>query len=160
MEAVREWAVALCAAAVLCAGAQIITPDEKKGKWMRIVFASVMLCAMVLPLARISGCRLSYDSNISDYSPDRRLCEAIEEQTASAVSSTVCRLVEDCLLGYDVEAEDISVSMDISDDGCISIGQITVRTAYPAGKSPEDIADYLYSRLGLKAEVITVEESE
>ena len=160
MEALREWAVALCGAAVLCAGAGIIAPDEKQNRRLRMILASVMLCAVVLPLARLTACDVRYDIADEPFRPDSRLCSAIEQQTASAVSGAVQELVSDCLEDLSVEAEDISVVMDISEDGCISIGQVAVRAAETGGRSASEIEDVLYSRLGLKAEVTTSEEEK
>ncbi len=158
MDALREWAVALCAAAVLCAAAGIIAPEEKSGKGLRIILASVMLCAVVIPLGRMTGCEFRYDSHDAEYVPDKRLCETIEQQTADAVSGRVEELISGCLDELSVEAEDIAVDMDISDDGCISIGQVTITVTEPYAADAVSIADALYCRLGLKAEVITPEE--
>ena len=158
MGAVREWATALCAAAVLCAGAEIIAPDEKKSKGMRIILASVMLCALILPLAHITDSGFSCGGSSDVYVPDRRLCTLFEDQTAAAAGDAVRNLAADCLKDYGVSAEEISVNMDISDDGCISIGQITVRTGSECVKSADGISEFIFSRLGLKAEVIIGEE--
>ncbi|MBE6759970.1 MAG: hypothetical protein E7554_07770 [Ruminococcaceae bacterium] len=161
MDGLREWAIALCAAAVLCAAAEMIAPSDKNGKGIRVIAAGVMLCAVILPLSRMdcSGFR-DITLGAEAFEPDTRLCAAIEQQTADAVSGTVESLVSDCLRRLGVEWEDISVVMDISEDGCISIGQITVRTAAGQTVSQEETESELYSRLGLSAEVITAEESQ
>lgn len=160
MEALREWAAALCAAAVLCAASGMTAPEEKNGRGIKTIFAAVILCTVVLPLTNLNVCGIISLPDAEKYTPDSRLCSAFEQQTASAVSSAVRELAADCLAPFGVEAEDISVTADISSDGCISIGRIAVAAEAGSGISAREITDALYGRLGLDAEVIMTEEDK
>jgi len=160
MDAVREWAIALCAAAVLCAAAGMISPGQRSGKGMRVLTAAVMLCAVVLPLARMDVCSADNYRIDGEFCPDSRLCAAVERQTADAMSRAVCELVGAQLEQMGVEAEDIEAVMDISDDGCITIGKVRVIAARQDNIDSAVITDTLFSRLGLKAEVIIAEVSQ
>ena len=79
MDAIREWAIALCTSAVLCAAAGMIAPEEKNSRGMKIILASVMLCAVVLPLTKLTECNADFVRSAEEYLPDSRLCTAVEQ---------------------------------------------------------------------------------
>lgn len=159
MDAVREWAVSLCAAAVLCAAAGMLAPEDKQGKCFRTVLSAVMLCLMISPLSRIKECSGSTDGYTAvPEQTGSELFELVERQTADAMSASVSNLVGHELDELGVSAREIYVVMDISQDGCISIGQVTVALDGSDADRAGEVRSRLYAQLGLDAEITVMEE--
>lgn len=159
MEWLKEWALALCAAAVMCAVFEMMSSSGKNSKAFRLVTASVMLCVIISPLSRMGSCMNDFDSFIAaPAETGERLCSAIEEQTRRAMTGAVEQIVRQCAGSLGVELEEISVGMDISGDGCITIGQVTAVIAGTDRKTADRLENDLESVYGIQSEVLTAEE--
>lgn len=158
METVREWGIALCAAAVLCAVFGMIVPEGKMSKQLRTIMSMVVLCVILSPVSTISDCSRRLESvSAEPVLADSELSGLIEEQTASAMSDAVCRLVSSELEEMNISPRNISVCVDISPTGCISIGQVeVVLEETEAGMAPA-VRERLHEQLGLSAAVTTEE---
>ena len=159
MDGIREWAAALCAAAVLCAAFGMVTPEGKQGKCFRLVLSILVLCLIVSPLSELKGCTKSAENFFTQpASAESELMSLVESQTVSAISDSVSRLVADELEELGITAQEICVGMDITEDGCISIGQVVIVAAHKDSLAAGTIIDRIYNRLGLTAQVRTAEE--
>lgn len=158
MDSLKDWAIALCAAAVMCAAAEMIVPCEKQNRAMKMLISTIMLCLLVKPLTDLCSCSFDASDIYSpDYEPNRRLCATVETQTADAVTDSIKTLIGGVAEDEECSVKDISISVNILDDGCISIGQITVVLAAEHAGNVGHLKGELFSRLGLDAEVITEE---
>ena len=159
MGAAREWASALCAAVIMCAAVNMISPGEKRVRCFRMVLSAVMLCLLVSPLSGISSCRYRMDRLESEPPwTDSGLLELVEEQTSQAMSRSVCGLVRAELEEMGIAAEEITAHMDISPDGCITIGQVRVSSGSIDEDRRAEIISRLYERLGMDVELICAED--
>ncbi len=158
METVREWGIALCAAAVLCAAGGMIAPDGKQAKYLKTIMSAVVLCVILSPVSMLSDCSRRLESAYAaPVLADSELSGLIEEQTATAMSDAVSRLVRSELEGMNICPENISVSVDISPTGSISIGQVEVVLGRAEAGRAAEVSRRLYDRLGLNAAVTTEE---
>ena len=155
MDGVREWAAAICAAAVLCGGAGMLAPEGKQAKSLKMILSVVFMCVLLSPLGSLSSCRSGLGDIASPTSyAESGLLDLVEEQTAGAMSGSVETLVSDQLEMLGFTAEEITVDMDISGDGCISIGQVVVTVNGADDAALAVISERLYDRLGLNAKVV------
>lgn len=159
MEAVREWAVTICAAAVLCAAVSGLAPESRLTKGLGIVLAAVMLSALASLAAAVGDIKIDTEKlSMHFFAEESELNDLVERQTADAVEDAVRRLIARRLESNGISAEDIRVETDISDDGCISIGQVTVITAGTDEAHRRETAELLSDMLGINAEVAVSEE--
>jgi len=159
MEYVKEWAVSLCSAAVLCSAVSILSPKKNIEGMIKPVMTCVMLCLLILPLSRIKGCEYEFEpSRIHDNENSSELIRTVEEQSSRMISESIEQMIMDELNCIGVYPKNILVDMDISDDGCISIGQITVMHSADADGSM--IERELRSRLGLNVRTQITEEGQ
>jgi len=158
MQSALEWAAALCAGVVMCAAFGIIRPGGKQSAAFRMVTSAAMLCILISPLSELGGCAVRVKDFISAPSePDNRLCRTVEEQTSRAMKEAVEGIVTRCAEEIGLAAGEISVMMDISEDGCISIGQVTVVLAEGTESDAAALRDRLDREYGLSAEVNIME---
>ncbi len=159
MEALKEWAAALCGAVVLCCAANLIAPEGKNRKMMQAVLSLVMLCVLISPLRTINSCRTDFSALEKQVTePGERLLDTVEQQTCDRIEMSLNDLVESELYSMDIIPEKISVDTDISPDGCISIGQVTVTVRSSSADQCGRIKDILKQRLGLDAETLISED--
>jgi len=158
MESIKEWAISLCGAAALCATVGMIAPEGKTGKCMKLVMTLVVLCLMLSPLSQIGSCSADLKDHISlPAETDSDLLRLVEEQSAEAISRSVNYVIEEQLETLGVHAKEINVSVDSSDDGCITISQADA-IVQNEGHDLREIERTLGGRLGF--EVILCWEAE
>ncbi len=159
MDGLKEWATALCAAAVLCCGAGLALPSGKHRKMMQTVLSLVMLSVLLAPAASLKGCRSDVERQLGKItSRDSRLLETVENQTSVLIESGLERLVRDELSRMNIFPQEIIVSTDINSQGCISIGHITVVTDNAGIARKNEIVQALKNCLGLDADVVAQED--
>lgn len=126
MDVLREWAVSFCAAALICGAVSTVSAGGRMEKSIKLVLALVMLCILVGPLRDIKACGVDASQlAASPLGTSEKLETVIDSQLKSATSQAVESLVERELRLLGCEVYDISAQTDISQDGCISIGQVT-----------------------------------
>lgn len=161
MDTIREWAAALCAVVVLCCAANLSAPEGKNSRMLRAVLSLVMLCTLISPLGEIKSCRLEVDrleQKLSS-SEDRLMC-TVEQQTCDMINWSLTDLIEDELYSIDIIPEKIYIDMDISEDGCISIGQVTVTVKNSDAARCGRIEETLRGRLGLDVQTLIPEDEQ
>jgi len=159
MEMLKEWAAALCGAVVLCCGANLIVPDGKNSKMMKMVLSLVMLCVLVSPIRTINSCRTDFfDIEKQVTEPGEQLLDTVEQQTCDKIKTSINDLIKSELYAEDIIPEKIFIDMDISPDGCISIGQVAVTVKSSLADQCGRIKDILKHRLGLDAETLISED--
>ena len=125
MEAIRNWALTVCGAAVLCTVLRWVFPDTAIGRQGRMVLPCVFLCALLLPL---QGLRLSVNQiNFTQQSADvERLESRLHSQMIAQVNDTLLAMTNQALNTHGFSAKKVTADMDIGEDGRIDMGQITL----------------------------------
>lgn len=158
MDAVGEWAAAVCAAAVFCAAINIAAPKGAFEKAMKIALAAFALCVLLVPVAGLSECKKTLsDVYVEEYERDGDFERLVLEQSADIAGGSVKRLVERELELMGIASYSVEVITDIEADGSISIGQTTV-TAERNGATAYEIRSRLSEKLGIEAEVKLLED--
>ena len=140
MADIKNWAITICAVSVLSAVLNMLIPDGKYEKVLRLCIAAFAICACLGTLGGAVSCDVLKDiKSISVESENRELEKRIESQMNSTVQTAVY---------------EIMISMDNNKDGSISIGHITVVLINEPAVRCTEIKIMLKESLGLD---ITVE---
>lgn len=128
MESVREWAAAVCCACLLGAMLSMVFPSGSSKRLLGMIVSLMMLCVLLKPFKAVRD----FSVGIRHYSFDAGQCENTEFETAleSSAKNIYASYLEQNLRrvldGANISYKSVAVTMDNSEDGCISIGQVEV----------------------------------
>lgn len=124
MESLRGWAIAVCAAAVLCTLLHRFFPETSLGQQGRMLLPCLFLLAVFAPLP---GVTLSFPKTSPQSVEDASALQArIYQQTVVTVNETLLSMANQALDSYGVQAKKVVADINITEDGRINMGQITV----------------------------------
>ena len=124
METLRGWAIAVCAAAVLCTLLHRLFPETSLGRQGRLLLPCLFLLAVFAPLP---GVTLTVPEAQTQAAEDTQALRArMLQQTVATVNKTLLAMANQALDSYGVQAKKVVADMDIAEDGRINMGQITV----------------------------------
>ncbi len=156
MEAIKSWALIICFASVACTMLEIITPDGKMEKMMKLVFGVFMLCAIITPLITtlknidISLKTNDYEYNIKEY----------KNEFDTKINEVAIDKIKDLVLNelslINIKPRKIDVFMDMKDKDCISIKEITVTLDKQNLNKQEEVKKVIEEKLGIKTNIIVV----
>ncbi len=131
MTALKEWAISVCTVLVISSAISLVSPDDKTEKLMNTCISLFVLLVLMAPLAHLSGCafpELNIESEVNESieTNNDSLTNCIEMQAAEQLSDTAEKLISARLAEIRIIPDEITVIMDTSDNGCISIGQIFI----------------------------------
>lgn len=159
MEGLRQWAMSVCTAALLCGLLQRLFPDTGIGRQGRLLLPCVFLCAFLSPLAGVTGDAL-IPAVSQTASPDAEgLSARMQQQLVVQVNNTLLQMVNQALEGHGFEAKKVVTDMDIDDDGRIHMGQITVYVDEDTARWSTAIRQIARQRLGTDVVVARWEET-
>ena len=151
MDAVRSWAIALCAAAIGCTLLQILAPKDGMGRIFKLLIAAFFLCCLAAPLLQIKNLTRLDFSGLPDEVASGVLQQRVNEQAVSQINAA---LEEE---RYGIEMEKIAVETDTSADGSIYIRQVVVSLDKKNANRAAEVRQILESRLGVDVTVQTPE---
>ncbi|MCY1714226.1 stage III sporulation protein AF [Caproiciproducens galactitolivorans] len=157
MNAVREWSAAICLAALVATLLQSLVPGGSMERMVRFVVGAFMICAIIVPLAKIApqiGTKFQTDA------PSRansQLEGTVDKQISEAAQASIKNLVITELNNIGVKCKNVRVFMDTNEDGSISINKVVVTLAKGYSSDCEKASAHLKKVLGLKMEVIADE---
>ena len=154
MDAVREWAIGLCAAAVAVAAMQGLIPKKGSGATFRVLLTAFFLCVFTAPLLNFQGIGQLHLSALPAEVQNDLLEETVERQLRQQVSAAVEEIVGGVLAGYNVSADKVETTMDIEDDGGIYIVNVRVTFSGQVGGAAT-LRRRLEERLGVPVFVVT-----
>ena len=124
MDAIRGWAIALCAAAVGCSLLHMLAPKNGMGKLFKMIIAAFFLCSLLAPLLSLKNVlRLDVQALPESVSADA-LQEQVNDQVVRQINAALLRVTNETLKNYGTQAEKVTASTDTSEDGGICITQI------------------------------------
>lgn len=124
MDGLRGWALAVCAAAVLCTLLHRLFPETSLGQQGRMLLPCLFLLAVFAPLP---GVEISIPETQEQTTVDTQALHArIQQQTAATVNKTLLSMANQALASYGVQAKKVVADINITEDGRIHMGQITV----------------------------------
>ena len=124
MDAVRAFAVAVCAGALVCALLWHIVPSKGSGRVYRLLLAGFFLCCFLSPLTRLSGIEWPALPASLSITGSGALEQRVTEQLAAQVRSRAAEVARLALEAQNIQPDKIDVSVDTGPDGSIYIAQI------------------------------------
>ncbi len=121
MEAIRDWILSICIAAVAASIVKIIAPSGGIQRTMKVISAVFMLCIIISPL--IGEVSFNFEKELDKVQiPSRsEFSESIEEQTDIYTKAQLQKLMETYLQKEGIERARISIIMERDEDSRISI---------------------------------------
>ena len=159
MDDLRQWAVTVCAAAVVCTLLRRLFPDTLLGQQGRLLLPCVFLCALLTPLPGLfSGGELP---EISPVQPGDTLAleSRMKQQLVARVNASLLEMANQALVGYGWQAKKVVADMDIGEDGCISMGQITVYVDKETARFASAVRQVVEKRLGTEVTLALWEDT-
>ena len=159
MEGFRRWAAVVCGAAVLCTLLRRLFPDTLLGQQGRTVLPCVFLCALLAPLpGMLSGLALP-ELPTAGLTDTAALETRMKQQLTAQVNASLLAMANQALESYGWSAKKVVTDMDIGEDGCISMGQITVYVDERIARSATAVRQVVEKRLGTPVTVAVWEEN-
>ena len=151
MEAIKNWAFSVCAAAICGGILNMLLPEGNAQKTYKAVFCVFFLCVLSAPLSEIK---------IPDFEKLAENIEIIETQNGNEFNEISAefikkQIIEDTsaiLLQENIAEKDISVKVNISEDGSIDINKFVLTLGY--SEYPDALVRRIYQKTGIEPEII------
>ena len=160
MDGIRQWAIAVCAAAILCTLLRQLFPDNRLGEQGRMLLPCLFLCVLLSPIFKGFA-----DVKLPDFTAENALnttqmTAQMREQMKAQVNDTLLQMVNQALDGYGWSAKKVEADMDIAADGSISMGRITLFVDEDVARRATAVRQVAEKRLGTMVEVTVWQERE
>lgn len=159
MDTLRDWTLAVCAAAVACTILSGLFPDTGLGRQSRPLLAAVFVCVLLAPwIGRKTSVKLP---NFTDENPvnSEDLTARMRQQLATQVNDTLLVMVNQALESYGWHAKKVVADMDIDEGGDIYMGQITVYVDEDVARRRTAVRQVAEKRLGTTVSVAVWEDT-
>lgn len=160
MDGLKQWSLAVCAAAVVCTVLQQLFTDTTLGRQGRSLLAAAFLCVLLSPLTGgISSVKLP---DFTEQKPvnSADLTARMRQQLTAQANETLLAMVNQSLDGYGWSAKKVVTDMDIEEDGSIRMGQITVYVEEDVARRAAAVRQVAEKRLGTDVTVAVWEDTE
>ncbi|MBQ9903059.1 MAG: stage III sporulation protein AF [Clostridia bacterium] len=156
MENVREWAGAVCCACLLSAMLSMVFPGGSSRRILGMLVSLMLLCVLLRPFMAVRNFTLGikHHSFEAEQYENAGLEEELESSAKGIYASYLERNLERVLDGAGISYKSVSVTMDNSGDGCISIGQVEV-ILKNEDVNREKVKELLRPYIGFEPEVRT-----
>ena len=128
MESVRSWALTVCCACVLGTLLTMLFPHGSSQKLLNMILSLMILCVVFQPLGSLGKFIMKaerHEFSVSQYE-NPALEDEVERSAKQIYGAYLEENLRRVLDGSGISYESIAVTMDNSDDGRISIGQVEV----------------------------------
>ena len=160
MDSLRQWAVAVCAAAVVCTLLRQLFPENRLGEQGRMLLPCLFLCVLLSPISMgLTDVKLP-DFTAENTVNTEEITARMREQMTQQVNDTLLRMVNQSLDSYGWSAKKVVADMDIADDGSIRMGQITLYVDEEVARRATAVRQVAEKRLGTTVEVAVWQETE
>ena len=160
MEGIQKWAVAVCAAAVVCTLLRHLFPDTRLGQQGRMLLPCLFLCVLLSPISGISdGVKLP-DFTAKNTANSEQIAARMRQQVVEQVNTTLLQMVNQSLAGYGWSAKKVVADMDMAEDGSIRMGQITLYVDEEVARRSTAVKQVAEKRLGMSVEVAVWEGTD
>ena len=160
MDSLRQWAVAVCAAAVVCTLLRQFFPENRLGEQGRMLLPCLFLCVLLSPISvGLTDVKLP-DFTAESTVNTEEITARMREQMTRQANDTLLRMVNQSLDGYGWSAKKVVADMDIAEDGSIRMGQIVLYVDEEVARRATAVRQVAEKRLGATVEVAVWQESE
>ena len=153
MNAVKEWSMVICMAALIATMLQNLVPSGSMQRMIKFVIGAFIICVLIAPLKKITPIiKLDVDENTNGTS-NSQLKKTVDNQYSLAVKESITNLVMTELNSINIKCKNVNVIMDRNEDECISINKVVVNLAKGYDSECKRAENHLEKVLGLKTEV-------
>lgn len=155
MEAIQSWGICIVVCVLAAAVIQMLFPNLKKERSVRVLTGVFLLCAVLSPFLTGSGVEVALpefdEASVEEQLEEmkQRVNRSLESQARERIQT----IVEDILIDYQITDAEITVETDILDDGHIQIDEITI--ASPASGNWQEISDRVTQQTGCPVRIRT-----
>ena len=160
MEGLKQWAVAVCAAAVVCTLLRHLFPESRLGQQGRMLLPCLFLCVLLSPISGGSSSVKLPDFTAAESTDSADLTAQMHGQITNRVNETLLKMVNQSLSGYGWSAKKVVADMDIGEDGSIQMGQITLYVDEKVARRAAAVRQVAEKRLGTAVEVAVWQETD
>lgn len=157
MESIRNWAFAVCAAAVCGAVMNMLIPDGSEKRIFKTVLCLFMLCSILSPILSTDFSALSTEFNFGESRAQTDITNELLSLSAEEIQSAIISDTAAALREKGAAADNISAEVNISPDGSINISRFSV--AISEG-NPDEIKKIVEQKTGLSPEIEYLGERE
>ena len=155
MEYLKDWAFSVCCASLICGIFKMILPEGCFGKTFKVILSVFFICTVISPLMKINLSEIKNDFEIS--SVEENLDNNVfYENSLEYIESEIYTSAEAFLKNNGIEAKDIEIKINISEDYGIDINKFVLTIA------KEDYIDSLeekiYKEIGIMPEIVFSED--
>jgi len=127
MIVLKNWAMILSFAFIIVAIFEIISPDEKMGKIVKVVLNLFILLILIFPLKNLSNkINLGFKLGENNEIHNEKFNEEIKNQTKKVFEEELKIKVKKIGEEENIKIKKVKIFMDINEDNCISIKKIEV----------------------------------
>lgn len=153
MSALSSLTIVICCAGIGAGMLSVLVPQKRTKRILGFVMGLFILVTVVNGVAEALGeanfsASFTIDSATMTYS-EQDYTDAVAQQTAE----TLVHAVDELLLDEDVAAEDIRLSLKISDEGRILIDRIVIYISETYRSRASDIRSIVYRHLAKEPEI-------
>lgn len=149
MEAFRQWAFSLCAAAMVCALIELLLPSISLAKMTRMALSVFFLCALIQPIGLELRRGDLPDLTHRSMEKAEEYAAEISGQIGEELSGSVEQEVEEKLAELGVAPEDCRTGIRLEEGQIV----VTVQLSKDCAADPETVARQLEQDPMLRAEV-------
>lgn len=160
MDGIRQWAVAVCAAAIVSTVLRHLFPDNRLGQQGRMLLPCFFLCALLSPIYGLSSSVKFPDFTAQSTVNEEQITAQMRQQITAQVNDTLLQMVNQALGGYGWSVKKVEADMDIAEDGSISMGRITLYVDEETARRGTAVRQVAEKRLGTAVEVAVWQETE
>ncbi len=158
MTFIREWAVTVCGAAILCTLLSRLFPDSTVGQQGRMLLPCVFLLALLLPLSR-GKITMELPAVEGDDTPTVHMEARLQQQAVEQVNGGLLAMCNEVLTPRGYQAKKVVTDMDILDEGRIDMTQITVYVDEDTARHRGEVVPIIEKRLGTAVHLAVWEET-
>lgn len=155
MEAIQSWGICIVVCVLAAAVLQMLFPNFKKERSVRVLTGVFLLCAVLSPFLAGDGVKVALpefdEASVEEQleEMEQRVNRSLELQAQERLQT----LVEEILSGYQITDAEITVKTDILDDGHIQIDEITIASS--ADADWQEISDRVTKQTGCPVQIRT-----
>lgn len=158
MEIVRNWAFSICAASVCGAILNMILPEGSTQKTYKAVFCVFFLCVLISPLSEFEIPDFeAITENIDKIESENIENNEFSENSVSIIEDAVIKDAQSILAEEGIAAKDISVKINISENGGIDINKFVL--TLDSVCDLDLLKKKIFQKTGIMPEIIISEEN-
>lgn len=146
---IKSWAFSVCCAAIIGGILSSFLPKGNTGKTFKTVLCIFFLCVVISPLSKIDipDFNFEYASENYNFSENEFSKNAVEY-----VENEILYTVQEILISKNMSAEDISIQINILENGSIDINKFAL--TFSAVQDVRSLKNEIYQKTGIEPEII------